>query len=77
MSAPDRPPRVPSTPDPAPAGFLRALGAVFSAFLGIRKKAAGEHDAVTIKPLHVIIAGVLGAALLVVALVVLVKIVTR
>jgi hypothetical protein len=50
---------------------------VFSAFLGIRKKAAGEHDAVTIKPLHVIIAGVLGAALLVVVLVVLVKIVTR
>jgi hypothetical protein len=62
---------------PRPAGFLHVLGAVFASFFGIRKKAAGEHDMVTIKPLHVIIAGVLGAAILVVTLVVLVSYITR
>jgi hypothetical protein len=65
------------SPEPRPAGFLRVLGAVFSSFLGIRKKAAGERDMVTIKPAHIIIAGVLGAAILVAALVVLVSFVTR
>ena len=59
------------------AGFLRVLGAVFAAFLGIRKRASGERDAVTIKPVHVIIAGVLGAALLVGLLVTLVMFITR
>jgi Protein of unknown function (DUF2970) len=60
-----------------PAGFLQVLGAVFSSFFGIRKKAAGEHDMVSIKPLHVIVAGVLGAAVLVVTLVLLVSYITR
>ena len=66
-------------PSPAPptAGFLRVLGAVFSSFLGIRKKAAGERDMVTIKPVHVIVAGVLAAALLVAALAALVLAITR
>jgi hypothetical protein len=62
---------------PRPAGFLQVLGAVFSSFFGIRKKAAGERDMVSIKPLHVIIAGVLGAAVLVVTLVLLVSYITR
>jgi len=53
------------------------LGAVFAAFLGIRKRASGERDAVTVKPLHVIVAGVLGAAMLVVLLLLLVRFVTR
>jgi hypothetical protein len=62
---------------PRPAGFLQVLGAVFSSFFGIRKKAAGESDMVSIKPLHVIVAGVLGAAVLVVTLVLLVSYITR
>jgi hypothetical protein len=62
---------------PSPAGFLQVLGAVFSSFFGIRKKAAGENDMVSIKPLHVIVAGVLGAAVLVVTLVLLVSYITR
>jgi hypothetical protein len=64
-------------PEPPPAGFLRVLLAVFSSFFGVRKRAAGEHDMVTIKPAHVIIAGVLGAAILVAAVVLLVSYVTR
>ena len=75
-SDPDAPP-----PDggagPCQAGFLQVLGAVFSSFFGIRKKAAGERDMVSIKPLHVIAAGVLGAAVLVVTLVLLVSYITR
>jgi hypothetical protein len=53
------------------------LGAVFSSFFGVRKKAAGERDMVTIKPVHVIVAGVLGAAILVAILVTLVSFITR
>jgi hypothetical protein len=62
---------------PRSAGFLQVLGAVFSSFLGIRKKAAGERDMVSIKPLHVIIAGLVGAAVLVTTLVLLVSYITR
>ena len=64
------------SPEPPSAGFLRVLAAVFSSFLGIRKKAAGERDMVTIKPAHVIVAGALVAAILVAVLVALVSVIT-
>jgi hypothetical protein len=72
-------PDTPGSDEPAAraAGFLQVLGAVFWSFLGIRKMAAGERDMVTIKPLHVIVAGVLAAAIVVAALLVLVTIITR
>ena len=63
--------------EPRPAGFLQVLGAVFWSFFGIRKRATGERDMVTIKPVHVIVAGVLAAAVLVAALMLLVSYVTR
>jgi hypothetical protein len=75
-----------SAPPPSPqappathrnAGFAQVVGAVFWSFFGIRRKAAGERDMVTIKPLHVIIAGLLGAAIFVFALIVLVNIITH
>ena len=53
------------------------VGAIFWSFFGIRRTAAGERDMVTIKPLHVIIAGLLGAAVFVFVLVVLVTIITH
>jgi len=73
-------PHDPQSGEPTPqrhASFLRVLIAVFWSFLGIRKKSAGEHDTLTIKPVHVIIAGLLGAALFVAALIVLVTFITR
>ena len=75
-SDPDTPPR---DGDPAPraAGFVQVLGAVFWSFFGIRKRAAGERDMVTIKPLHVILAAVFAAAVLVAAVLALVTIITR
>jgi hypothetical protein len=79
MTASDPNATPPGTPPPAPrtAGFLQVLGAVFWSFLGIRKKAAGERDMVTIKPAHVIVAGLLAAAVLVFALILLVTAITR
>jgi len=66
MPQPDASPPPAGEPDkPSQAGFFQILGAVFASFLGIRKKAAGERDASSIKLLHVVIAGVLGAAILV------------
>lgn len=59
------------------AGPLDVAKAVFWSFLGIRKRAAHERDAVALRPLQVIIAGVIGAMIFVLALVVLVKFVTR
>jgi hypothetical protein len=67
----------PATEHAPAAGFLRVLGAVFSSFLGIRRKSSGERDMVTIKPVHVIIAGVLGAAIFVAILVTLVTMITH
>jgi len=50
--------------DPAPIrkpSFLRTVGAVLSSFIGIRKRAAGERDVASIKPVHVIVAGIIAA----------------
>jgi Protein of unknown function (DUF2970) len=53
------------------------MRAVFWSFLGIRRKASGERDMITIKPVHVIVAGLLGAAIFVTVLLVLVAMITR
>lgn len=73
--APGLPPEGDS--NPRQAGFLQVLGAVFSSFFGVRKRASGERDMVTIRPVHVVIAGLLGAAILVALLVCLVMFITR
>jgi hypothetical protein len=58
------------------AGPLDVAKAVFWSFLGIRKRAAHEKDFVTLKPLQVIIAGIIGAVIFVVCLVLLVRYIT-
>ena len=55
------------------ASFVDVFKAVFWSFVGIRKRADYEKDAVTINPVHVIIAGIIGAVLFVVSLVLIVK----
>jgi len=67
----------PRDSEPKPASFLRVLVAVFWSFFGVRKKAAGERDMVTIKPVHVVVAGVLGAAVLVAVMITLVSLITH
>ena len=57
--------------------FLQVVGAVLWSFLGIRKGKAMERDTISIKPLHVIVVGVVLAAILVLTLVTLVRFITR
>ena len=61
---------------PRKATPLQVAKAVASAFIGIRRRAAHERDLVTITPVQVIIAGVIGAAIFVGSLVLLVRHIT-
>lgn len=53
--------------------FRQTVKAVAWSFFGIRKSAEYEKDVSQLNPGHVIVAGILGAALFVVALVLLVN----
>lgn len=53
--------------------FLGTMRAVAWSFLGIRKGKGYEEDVSQLNPVHVIIAGVIGAVLFVLTLVVLVR----
>ena len=55
------------------ASPLQVAKAVFWAFLGIRKRAEHEKDLARIRPVQVVIAGLIGAAIFVLSLVLLVK----
>lgn len=56
--------------------MLQVAKAVFWSFSGIRKRADYERDSVTITPLQVVVAGVIGAAIFVLTLVLLVRFIT-
>lgn len=53
--------------------FLRTMQAVAWSFFGVRKAAEYERDVGQLNPLHVIVAGVIGASLFVLALVLIVN----
>ncbi|MBC3885667.1 DUF2970 domain-containing protein [Undibacterium griseum] len=55
------------------ASFIATVKAVFWSFLGIRKKNDYEQDAAELNPVHVIIAGIIGALIFVSTLVLIVK----
>ena len=57
------------------ASPLQVAKAVFWSFLGIRKRRDYEADSVQLKPQQVIVAGLIGAALLVLGLILLVRLV--
>ena len=60
--------------DPPPkASPLTVAKAVFWSFLGIRRKKDDEADSVRLTPAQVIVAGLIGAALLVTSLILLAK----
>jgi hypothetical protein len=61
------------TQKPAPkSSFLRSLKAVFWSFFGVRRRRDLEGDA-SLNPLHLIAAGVIGAVLFIVVLLVVVR----
>ena len=53
--------------------FLQTLRAVAWSFFGVRRSADYAQDVAKLNPVHVIVAGVAGAALFVLALVLLVQ----
>jgi preprotein translocase subunit Sec61beta len=62
---------------PASASPLQVAKAVFWSFFGIRRRAEYEKDAVALKPVQVIVAGIIGAIVLVLSLVTLVHFIIR
>jgi hypothetical protein len=79
MPEPDRDtPAAPATAEaPRTATLRQAAGAVFWSFFGVRKGSAMERDAVTLKPHHVVIIGLLSGVMFVLVLVALVTYITR
>ena len=57
------------------ASFGATMKAVFWSFFGVRKRRDYESDAARLNPVHVIIAGIVGALVFVAILVVIVKVV--
>lgn len=53
--------------------FLATMKAVFWSFFGVRKRSDYEHDAANLNPVHVIIAGLIGAAIFIGLLVLAVR----
>jgi len=60
---------------PKQATLLQVAKAVFWSFLGVRKRRDYEADSVELKPQQVIIAGLIGAAVFVLSLILLVRLV--
>jgi hypothetical protein len=75
MSSPR--PAAPPPPESRPASFLQLVGAVFWSFLGVRKGTAMSRDMSNIKPQHVIVVGVMLAAVLVFCLIGVVRLILR
>jgi hypothetical protein len=57
--------------------MLQVARAVFWSFFGVRKSRDHDRDAVSITPLQIVVAGVIGAAILVFCLIMLVRMVTH
>lgn len=55
--------------------FVATMKAVLWSFFGVRRKQDYEQDAAQLNPVHVIIAGVIGAALFIAVLVTIVRLV--
>lgn len=71
-----KPPAHPEPDSPRQASLGQTARAVFWSFFGVRKRADYEADATHLNPVHVIIMGIVGAALFVFVLIAIVKIVT-
>jgi hypothetical protein len=56
---------------------LQVVKAVLSAFIGIRKGAAHDRDIATIRPVQVIVTGIIAAAVVVLVVLLLVRFITR
>ena len=71
MNAPD--PAERNNPAARKGSFLQTIQAVGWSFFGVRRSADYAQDVAKLNPVHVIIAGILGAAIFVATLVLLVR----
>jgi len=58
---------------PRPPSFWRTVKAVAWSFIGLRKNSEYKEDLARLNPVHIIVVGIAGAALLVLGLVALVN----
>ena len=63
----------PENPISRKGSFLQTMGAVAWSFFGVRRSADHAQDVEKLNPVHLVVAGVVGAALFVAAQVLLVK----
>ena len=63
----------PLSAPPSRSSFLQTLRTVAWSFFGVRRAADHAQDVARLNPVHLVIAGLIGAALFVVALVLLVR----
>ncbi|MEI6028797.1 MAG: DUF2970 domain-containing protein [Betaproteobacteria bacterium] len=56
-----------------PLSFLQTVKAVAWSFVGLRKRAGYEQDVQRLNPLHVIVAGIMGAGIFILSLILVVK----
>lgn len=56
-----------------PLSFVQTVKAVAWSFVGLRRQAGYQQDVQRLNPVHVIVAGIIGAALFVLALVLVVR----
>mgnify|MGYP000931712254 CR=1 FL=1 len=59
------------------ASLVQVMKAVIWSFLGIRRRAEHEADAVRLSPVQVVVAGIIGGVLFVLVLVAVVRLVLR
>ncbi len=59
------------------ATFWQTVRAVFWSFFGVRKRSDYERDAARLNPVHVVIAGLVGALIFVFILILIVKSVVK
>ncbi len=55
--------------------LLRAISAVLGAFIGIRKSADRDKDLAQLRPIHVILTGIIAAVVFVLTIVMLVRLI--
>ncbi|EDZ99829.1 conserved hypothetical protein [Burkholderia sp. H160] len=60
---------------PRKSSFWQSMRAVFWSFFGVRKRRDLEADATQLNPLHVIVAALIGAAILIGVLILVVRLV--
>lgn len=56
-------------------GFLATVNAVLWSFVGLRRRSGYQQDAARLKPLHLIVAGVIGGIVFVLTIVLVVRLV--